>query len=54
MLVFGLSNVIAPGVIFIVITVVPYWVDWDTTIGIILPGIFALLIHLTKTRFSKA
>ncbi|WP_366291004.1 endospore germination permease [Paenibacillus sp. AN1007] len=53
MLVFGLSNVIAPGVIFIVITVVPYWVDWDTTIGIILPGML-LLIHLTKTRFSKA
>lgn len=47
-LVFGLANLVSPSVTFIVITVVPYWVDWDTTLGIILPGCL-LLIQLLKS-----
>ncbi|WP_374955085.1 GerAB/ArcD/ProY family transporter [Paenibacillus sp. PCH8] len=52
MLVFGLANLVAPGVTFIIITVVPYWVDWDTTISILLPGIL-LLVHGFKARVHK-
>ncbi|MGR6541857.1 GerAB/ArcD/ProY family transporter [Paenibacillus tundrae] len=48
LLIFGLSNVIAPGITYIIITVVPYWVDWDTTIGIIFPGLL-LVIHWIKS-----
>ncbi|MCG7380342.1 endospore germination permease [Paenibacillus sp. ACRSA] len=48
LLIFGLSNVIAPGITYIIITVVPYWVDWDTTIGIIFPGLL-LMIHWIKS-----
>ncbi|MEO2215402.1 endospore germination permease [Paenibacillus amylolyticus] len=47
-LVFGLANLISPSITFIVITIVPYWVDWDTTLGIILPGCL-LLIQLLKS-----
>ncbi|MCL6664197.1 MULTISPECIES: GerAB/ArcD/ProY family transporter [Paenibacillus] len=47
-LVFGLANLISPNITFIVITIVPYWVDWDTTLGIILPGCL-LLIQLLKS-----
>jgi len=47
-LVFGLANLVSPSITFIVITVVPYWVDWDTTLGIILPGCL-LLIQLLKS-----
>ncbi|MCP1182084.1 endospore germination permease [Paenibacillus sp. 1781tsa1] len=49
LLVFGLANLVSPTVTFIVITVVPYWVDWDTTLGIILPGCL-LLIQLLKSH----
>jgi len=48
LLVFGLANLISPSITFIVITIVPYWVDWDTTLGIILPGCL-LLIQLLKS-----
>lgn len=48
LLVFGLANLVSPSITFIVITVVPYWVDWDTTLGIILPGCL-LLIQLLKS-----
>lgn len=51
MLVFAFANLVAPGVTFIIITVVPYWVDWDTTVGILLPGIL-LLIHVIKARVN--
>ncbi|MEK4109307.1 MULTISPECIES: GerAB/ArcD/ProY family transporter [Paenibacillus] len=51
MLVFAFANLVAPGVTFIIITVVPYWVDWDTTVGILLPGIL-LLIHVFKARVN--
>lgn len=47
-LIFGLANLISPSITFIVITIVPYWVDWDTTLGIILPGCL-LLIQLLKS-----
>lgn len=49
LLIFGLANLIAPGITYIVISIVPYWVDWDTTIGILLPGLL-LLVHLGKSR----
>ncbi|MGO4734623.1 GerAB/ArcD/ProY family transporter [Paenibacillus sp. 2KB_22] len=49
LLVFGLANLVSPTITFIVITVVPYWVDWDTTLGIILPGCL-LLIQLLKSH----
>lgn len=49
LLIFGLANLIAPGITYIIISIVPYWVDWDTTIGILLPG-FLLLVHLVKSR----
>ncbi|MDR6726771.1 spore germination protein KB [Paenibacillus amylolyticus] len=49
LLIFGLSNVIAPGITYIIITIVPYWVDWDTTIGIIFPGML-LTIHWIKSH----
>ncbi|MCP1424629.1 spore gernimation protein [Paenibacillus sp. BGI2013] len=48
LLIFGLANLISPSITFIVITIVPYWVDWDTTLGIILPGCL-LLIQLLKS-----
>jgi spore germination protein KB len=48
MLVFGLANLISPSLTFIIITIVPYWVDWDTTLGIILPAML-LLIHWCKS-----
>ncbi|MBD8842156.1 endospore germination permease [Paenibacillus sp. CFBP 13594] len=48
-LIFGLANLISPSITFIVITIVPYWVDWDTTLGIILPGCL-LLIQLLKSH----
>ncbi|WP_145326431.1 GerAB/ArcD/ProY family transporter [Paenibacillus xylanexedens] len=53
MLVFGLANLVAPSLTFIVITIVPYWVDWDATISIILPGML-LLIHMFKMRWKAS
>ncbi|QOS76823.1 endospore germination permease [Paenibacillus sp. JNUCC31] len=50
LLVFGLANLVSPSLTFIVITVVPYWVDWDTTLSIILPGLL-LLVHMFKKRW---
>ncbi|MEK4665131.1 endospore germination permease [Priestia sp. FSL H7-0729] len=49
LLVYGMANLVAPSLTFIIITIVPYWVDWDTTLGIILPGIL-FLIALVKSR----
>ncbi|UPK44658.1 GerAB/ArcD/ProY family transporter [Paenibacillus pabuli] len=51
LLVFGLANLVSPNLTFIVITVVPYWVDWDTTLSIILPGLL-LLVHMFKKRWK--
>ncbi|MGC5776763.1 GerAB/ArcD/ProY family transporter [Paenibacillus pabuli] len=51
LLVFGLANLVSPSLTFIVITVVPYWVDWDTTLSIILPGLL-LLVHMFKKRWK--
>ncbi|MBU5355962.1 endospore germination permease [Paenibacillus barcinonensis] len=53
MLAFGLSNVMASSVTFIIITVVPYWVDWDTTIGILLPGLL-LIVHGMRSKFNQS
>ncbi|KGP82108.1 MULTISPECIES: GerAB/ArcD/ProY family transporter [unclassified Paenibacillus] len=47
LLVFALANLVSPNLTFIVITVVPYWVDWDTTLCIIFPGLL-LLVHTFK------
>ncbi|OME90401.1 endospore germination permease [Paenibacillus sp. FSL K6-1122] len=52
-LVFGLANLISPSITFIVITIVPYWVDWDTTLGIILPGCLLLIQLLKSYRTSS-
>ncbi|MEO2205624.1 endospore germination permease [Paenibacillus pabuli] len=52
MLVFGMANVVAPNLTFIVITIVPYWVDWDTTLGILLPGILLLVMIFKKRKKS--
>ncbi|MGE6577574.1 GerAB/ArcD/ProY family transporter [Paenibacillus xylanexedens] len=52
-LVFGLANLVSPSITFIVITVVPYWVDWDTTLGIILPGCLLLIQWLKSYRKSS-
>ncbi|KAA8756551.1 endospore germination permease [Paenibacillus sp. UASWS1643] len=49
LLVYGMANLVAPSLTFIIITIVPYWVDWDTTLGIILPGML-VLIALVKSR----
>ncbi|MFB8376824.1 GerAB/ArcD/ProY family transporter [Paenibacillus taichungensis] len=49
LLIFGLANLVSPNLTFIVITVVPYWIDWDTTLSIILPGLL-LLVHMFKMR----
>ncbi|WP_458125258.1 GerAB/ArcD/ProY family transporter [Paenibacillus sp. Z3-2] len=49
LLVYGMANLVAPNLTFIIITVVPYWVDWDTTLGIIFPGMM-ILIALMKSR----
>ncbi|MBT2287060.1 endospore germination permease [Paenibacillus polymyxa] len=49
LLVYGMANLVAPSLTFIIITIVPYWVDWDTTLGIILPGML-VLIQLVKSR----
>ncbi|WP_405155151.1 endospore germination permease [Paenibacillus sp. FSL K6-0108] len=51
LLVFGLANLVSPSLTFIVITIVPYWVDWDTTLCIILPGLL-LLVHMFKKRWK--
>jgi spore germination protein KB len=51
LLIFGLANLVTPNLTFIVITVVPYWIDWDTTLSIILPGLL-LLVHLFKKRWK--
>ncbi|SEL14449.1 endospore germination permease [Paenibacillus sp. OK003] len=51
-LIFGLANLVSPNLTFIVITVVPYWVDWDTTLSIILPGLL-LLVHMFKKRWKN-
>ncbi|WP_433922507.1 GerAB/ArcD/ProY family transporter [Paenibacillus taichungensis] len=50
--IFGLANLVSPNLTFIVITVVPYWVDWDTTLSIILPGLL-LLVHMFKMRWKN-
>ncbi|WP_338590759.1 endospore germination permease [Paenibacillus sp. Y5S-9] len=52
-LVFGLANLVSPSITFIVITVVPYWVDWDTTLGIILPACLLLIQWLKSFRKSS-
>ncbi|MBE7683895.1 GerAB/ArcD/ProY family transporter [Paenibacillus sp. P13VS] len=52
MLVFGMANVVAPNLTFIVITIVPYWVDWDTTLGILLPGMLLLIVTFRKRKES--
>ncbi|MGV2885500.1 GerAB/ArcD/ProY family transporter [Paenibacillus taichungensis] len=52
LLIFGLANLVSPNLTFIVITVVPYWVDWDTTLSIILPGLL-LLVHMFKMRWKN-
>jgi len=52
LLIFGLANLVSPNLTFIVITVVPYWVDWDTTLSIILPGLL-LLVHMFKKRWKN-
>lgn len=52
MLVFGMANVVAPNLTFIVITIVPYWVDWDTTLQILLPGLLLLMMLFTKRKKS--
>ncbi|WP_458462243.1 GerAB/ArcD/ProY family transporter, partial [Paenibacillus sp.] len=51
LLTFALANLVSPNVTFIVITVVPYWIDWDTTLCIILPGLLCL-VHLLSRRPS--
>ncbi|MEK3706224.1 endospore germination permease [Paenibacillus sp. FSL R7-0198] len=53
LLIFGLANLISPSITFIVITIVPYWVDWDTTLGIILPGCLLLIQLLKSYRTSS-
>jgi spore germination protein KB len=52
LLIFGLTNLVSPNLTFIVITVVPYWVDWDTTLSIILPGLL-LLVHMFKKGWKN-
>ncbi|PWW41965.1 MULTISPECIES: GerAB/ArcD/ProY family transporter [Paenibacillus] len=52
LLIFGLANLVSPNLTFIVITVVPYWVDWDTTLSIILPGLL-LMVHMLKKRWKN-
>ncbi|OAX45104.1 GerAB/ArcD/ProY family transporter [Paenibacillus sp. AD87] len=52
LLLFGLANLVSPNLTFIVITVVPYWVDWDTTLSIILPGLL-LLVHMFKKGWKN-
>ncbi|MGF9700691.1 GerAB/ArcD/ProY family transporter [Paenibacillus sp. MABNR03] len=53
LLVYGIANLVSPSVTFIVITVVPYWIDWDITLGILLPGML-LLIHWCKSFKRKS
>ncbi|WP_416292319.1 GerAB/ArcD/ProY family transporter [Paenibacillus illinoisensis] len=52
MLVFAMANVVAPNLTFIVITIVPYWVDWDTTLGVLLPGMLLLIVTFRKRKES--
>ncbi|OMF54955.1 endospore germination permease [Paenibacillus sp. FSL R5-0766] len=54
LLVYGMANLVAPSLTFIIITIVPYWVDWDTTLGIILPGMLVLIQLVKSRRKSKS
>ncbi|MFC9711679.1 endospore germination permease [Paenibacillus sp. NPDC056933] len=51
LLMFALSILISPNVIFYTNTIMPAWVDWDITVSFIIP-LFLLLIH--RIRFGKS
>ncbi|MEC0128799.1 GerAB/ArcD/ProY family transporter [Paenibacillus pabuli] len=51
LLMFSLSILISPNVIFYTNTIMPEWVDWDMTVGFIIP-LFLLLVH--RIRFGKS
>ncbi|QOS76822.1 endospore germination permease [Paenibacillus sp. JNUCC31] len=50
LLMFALSILISPNVIFYTNTIMPAWVDWDITVSFIIP-LFLLLVH--RIRFGK-
>ncbi|WP_339181782.1 endospore germination permease [Paenibacillus sp. FSL H8-0317] len=54
LLVYGMANLVAPSLTFIIITIVPYWVDWDTTLGIILPAMLILIASVKSRRKSNS
>ncbi|WP_405155150.1 endospore germination permease [Paenibacillus sp. FSL K6-0108] len=51
LLMFSLSILISPNVIFYTNTIMPAWVDWDMTVSFIIP-LFLLLVH--RIRFGKS
>ncbi|UPK44657.1 GerAB/ArcD/ProY family transporter [Paenibacillus pabuli] len=51
LLIFSLSILISPNVIFYTNTIMPAWVDWDITVSFIIP-LFLLFIH--RIRFGKS
>ncbi|MGO4532266.1 endospore germination permease [Paenibacillus sp. 2TAF8] len=51
LIVYALSNLISPNMPFFNTTVIPYWLEWDFTVSLVLP-VLLLIIHLIKSRFS--
>lgn len=52
MLLFAMSILISPNIIFYTSTIMYAWSDWDVTVSIVLP-MFLLLVHQARALFKK-
>jgi len=52
LIVYALSNILTPNMPFFNTTVIPYWLEWDFTVSLVLP-VLLLIIHLVKSRLTN-